>query len=72
MKTKLKSFYINYEMFEGEPDYMFVLMAKNKKEAEKMATKIIKQDYPDNYYINKDIWAEEVNAEELLKTMTLN
>jgi len=70
----MENYYISTEIEENMPTYDFILKAKTEKEAEKLAHKIIKKDYPEHYKYGKasDIYIEEITAEKLLKDLTLN
>jgi hypothetical protein len=69
----MKNYFITFEVAEGVPDYDFVIRAKTEKSAQNIARKIIMQDYPMEWEIQKgDFGCSEITAEQLLKQMTLN
>ena len=66
---KIRLFYIQQEIGEGIPDYNFIVKAIGSEEAHKIATKIIKTDYPD-YGINYS--CIPLSANKIIKLLTLN
>lgn len=69
----MKYYFITFELGDGIPNYDFVIRAKTLKSAENIARKILKQDYPMEWKIQKgDFGCGETTAEQLLKDLTLN
>ena len=69
----MKHYYISFELGDGIPDYDFVLRAKNIDIAMLKARKILRQDYPMEWRIQKgDFGCSEITADELLQRMCLN
>ena len=66
----MKTFYVRADIQEEMPTYDFVVKANTRKQAEKIAKKIIATDYQD--FTDYPFSCEEVTAQELLETMTIN
>ena len=58
----MKTYLIKADIGEGYPYYTFMLNAKNQKEAEKEAKRIVKADY-------KEQWEHSYITVEEVKTM---
>jgi len=70
----MKTYYIRAEIGEGYPDYDFVIKAKSQKEAERIAKKILKADYPDIFvgkYADR-FSCHEITGKQLLEQLTIN
>lgn len=73
-KTKLKYFYIRADLGDGIPSYDFVVKATIFDVAEKLAKKILKKDYPEQWSWRDgiDFKCEDITAETLLNRLTVN
>ena len=68
-----KMFLVEADLGEGIPTYTFIVKADTLEEANKVAGKIIKTDYPENWEYNKDDYSvHEVDAEQLIERLTIN
>lgn len=68
-----KIYYVVCNVGEGVPSYNFVVRAKTLKEADKIARKILKTDYPENWEYNKDDYSiGEVTPQQLVDNLTIN
>ena len=69
--SKMKHYFVNFEVDEGVPDYEFVIKAESLSKAREKANIIIKQDYPEAY--EKDNFkCNKITAEQLLDLLTIN
>ncbi len=59
------------DMGDGIPNYDFVIKAKSLKEAENMAYKVIKADYPDYTQAHEQFSCHEISANDLLERLTI-
>lgn len=65
----MKYYLINAEIFEGYPDYTFIVQASDEFEAMNYASEIIDKDYPDGK--NKPFWHEIKDLKHLINLMIL-
>lgn len=71
----MKYYYIIAEIEEGYPSYTFVIKAETMQDADILARKVLKTDYPEAWSWRDggiDYTIRETTAEKLLEHLTLN